>query len=325
MKLLIADYSTETRMLFKENMIRFGAEAVEEAANGEEAIQNIIRLDPDIVIVDAWLPKIDGLQVIRTVRRMGGAHLTRPQFIFINYEGQANLFAEASITGASYCITKPFNYTLMWERICMITEKLNTMANDPAPTMTAPTVPVSGEGECVPLDNRITPDARSSVSEPAYDYKTVGNSVAMLQLSLPQQTFSAQQQIPQTPVKTESLPTDDLESQVTQIIHQICVPAHIKGYQYLRTAILMAINNAEIINYVTKMLYPTVAKQYQTTSSRVERAIRHAIEVAWDRGDVDVLTSYFGYTIQNNRGKPTNSEFIAMIADNLRLRNKSAL
>jgi len=114
----------------------------------------------------------------------------------------------------------------------------------------------------------------------------------------------------------------DLETQVTKIIHQIGVPAHIKGYQYLRTAILMAIDDNDIINSVTKILYPSVAKQYSTTSSRVERAIRHAIEVAWDRGDIDTLNSYFGYTIQNNRGKPTNSEFIAMIADNLRLTNK---
>lgn len=126
-----------------------------------------------------------------------------------------------------------------------------------------------------------------------------------------------------------SLPADqthksavDLETQVTQIIHQIGVPAHIKGYQYLRTAILMTISDSEIINSVTKVLYPSVAKKYSTTTSRVERAIRHAIEVAWDRGDVDTLNSYFGYTIQNNRGKPTNSEFIAMIADNLRLKLK---
>ncbi len=115
----------------------------------------------------------------------------------------------------------------------------------------------------------------------------------------------------------------DLEAQVTKIIHQIGVPAHIKGYQYLRTAIIMAINDTDIINSVTKILYPTVAKQYNTTSSRVERAIRHAIEVAWDRGDLDVLNSFFGYTVQNSRGKPTNSEFIAMIADNLRLKNKT--
>ena len=115
-----------------------------------------------------------------------------------------------------------------------------------------------------------------------------------------------------------------LRMQVTEILHQIGVPAHIKGYHYLRDSIMMAIETPEIINAVTKQLYPSVAKQYSTTSSRVERAIRHAIEVAWDRGDVDVLNSYFGYTIHNTRGKPTNSEFIAMIADKLCLQMASA-
>ena len=115
----------------------------------------------------------------------------------------------------------------------------------------------------------------------------------------------------------------DIEAQVTKIIHEIGVPAHIKGYQYLRCAILMSIEDSDVINSVTKVLYPAVAKKYKTTTSRVERAIRHAIEVAWDRGDVDTLTSYFGYTIQNSRGKPTNSEFIAMISDNLRLKYKT--
>ncbi len=113
-----------------------------------------------------------------------------------------------------------------------------------------------------------------------------------------------------------------LAVQVTKIIHQIGVPAHIKGYQYLRDAILLAIEDEQIINAVTKRLYPSVAKQNGTTASRVERAIRHAIEVAWDRGDLDVLNSYFGYTIHNSRGKPTNSEFIAMIADKFRLQLK---
>ncbi len=112
----------------------------------------------------------------------------------------------------------------------------------------------------------------------------------------------------------------DLESQVTRIIHQVGIPAHIKGYQYLRYAIMMVIKDNRIINEVTKTLYPSVATEFNTTSSRVERAIRHAIEVAWDRGDVDIINSFFGYTVQNNKGKPTNSEFIAMIADNLRLK-----
>lgn len=116
----------------------------------------------------------------------------------------------------------------------------------------------------------------------------------------------------------------DLQVLVSEIMHQIGVPAHIKGYQYLRSAIIMSVNDGEIMNSVTKILYPAVAKEFSTTASRVERAIRHAIEVAWDRGDVDVLSSYFGYTIQNTRGKPTNSEFIAMISDRLRLKLKSS-
>ena len=123
-------------------------------------------------------------------------------------------------------------------------------------------------------------------------------------------------------VKNNCFSDSELELMVTEIIHQIGVPAHIKGYHYLREAILLSIKNSEIINSVTKLLYPTVAKNHSTTSSRVERAIRHAIEVAWDRGDIDVLNSYFGYTIQNDRGKPTNSEFIAMISDKLRLKLK---
>ena len=116
--------------------------------------------------------------------------------------------------------------------------------------------------------------------------------------------------------------TQNLESMVTDIIHEIGVPAHIKGYQYLREAIILTINDMEIINAVTKVLYPEVARKFNTTPSRVERAIRHAIEVAWDRGDIEVLQKFFGYTVSNIKGKPTNSEFIAMIADSLTLKRK---
>lgn len=125
------------------------------------------------------------------------------------------------------------------------------------------------------------------------------------------------------PTRNRAFP--DLELMVTEVIHQIGVPAHIKGYHYLRDSIIMAIEEPEIINSITKQLYPTVAKKHATTPSRVERAIRHAIEVAWDRGDVDVLNSYFGYTIHNDRGKPTNSEFVAMISDKLRLKLRVAV
>ena len=125
-----------------------------------------------------------------------------------------------------------------------------------------------------------------------------------------------------TPVRRGS--KTSIESLVTGIIHEIGVPAHIKGYQYLREAIIIAVNDMDVINAITKVLYPQVAKTFQTTPSRVERAIRHAIEVAWDRGDLDTLQRFFGYTVSNTKGKPTNSEFIALIADKLQLQLKSS-
>ena len=124
--------------------------------------------------------------------------------------------------------------------------------------------------------------------------------------------------------KSEKLSTEDIEALVTNMIHEVGVPAHIKGYSYLRTAIMLVLEDRQLIESITKLLYPTVAKKFSTSSSRVERAIRHAIEVAWDRGDTDTLNNLFGFTINQSKGKPTNSEFIAMISDKLRLKMKRA-
>ena len=118
---------------------------------------------------------------------------------------------------------------------------------------------------------------------------------------------------------------NNLDIKITEIMHHIGIPAHIKGYQYIRESIKLSVKNVEAINSITKVLYPTVARHFSTTPSRVERAIRHAIEVAWDRGDSDVLDSYFGATVYYERGKPTNSEFIAMLSDNLRLKYKNRI
>ena len=114
----------------------------------------------------------------------------------------------------------------------------------------------------------------------------------------------------------------NIESDVTEIIREIGIPAHIKGYQYIREGIIMAINDMNMLNYITKLLYPSIAKKYKTTSSSVERAIRHAIEVAWSRGKLEVIEDTFGYTVSAGKGKPTNSEFIALIAENLRIEYK---
>ncbi|MCD8145635.1 MAG: sporulation transcription factor Spo0A [Oscillospiraceae bacterium] len=163
---------------------------------------------------------------------------------------------------------------------------------------------------------------------------TVGRSAAVNQcvdrgcdyyMMKPCKLSSLPQRIRMVMLPSEEQETEagqNLEAEITAIIHEIGVPAHIKGYQYLREAILLAANDMEVINAVTKVLYPAVAKKFGTTASRVERAIRHAIEVAWDRGDLETLQKYFGYTVSNTKGKPTNSEFIAMIADRLQLAQK---
>ncbi len=146
---------------------------------------------------------------------------------------------------------------------------------------------------------------------------------AALAARIRQLTGAGKTQSPASGAIKISRQEQSIESVVTEIIHEIGIPAHIKGYQYLREAIILTVNDMDVINAVTKVLYPAVAKRFGTTPSRVERAIRHAIEVAWDRGDVEVLQKFFGYTVSGVKGKPTNSEFIAMIADRLYLQQKS--
>ena len=253
-KILIADESTVSRSTLREGLARAGYRNVEEAANGEDALHKITHSHPDVVLMDVWLSKLDGIGVLRSCRSLDFGREKKPAFIIISSVSNQSVFIQATEAGADLCLLKPVNLPSLCEHI------------------------------------------RTLLRQRAQDIPA-----------------AAMQAADRTP---------DMETQVTQIIHQIGVPAHIKGFQYLRTAIMLTINDSDVINSVTKVLYPSVAKKYQTTTSRVERAIRHAIEVAWDRGDVDTLNSYFGYTIQNNRGKPTNSEFIAMIADNLRLKYK---
>ncbi len=253
-KILIADESPATRANLRDGLMRAGYQFVEEATNGEDAVAKITHASPDVVLLDVWLSKLDGIGVLRNCRAMTPESGKLPIFIVVSSVSNQNIFIQATEAGADLCLLKPVNVSSLSEHIQSL--------------------------------------------------------LAHRQKDIP---AAAMQEVEKGP---------DIESQVTQIIHQIGVPAHIKGYQYLRTAILLTVKDSDIINSVTKVLYPSVAKKYSTTTSRVERAIRHAIEVAWDRGDVDTLNSYFGYTIQNNRGKPTNSEFIAMIADNLRLKYK---
>ena len=147
----------------------------------------------------------------------------------------------------------------------------------------------------------------------------VVNRIKMIKHREKRKSFQIRKAVPYE--SQEQLMKRNLESLVTDMIHEIGIPAHIKGYQYLRDAIIMSVNDIEMLNSITKILYPTIAKKYQTTASRVERAIRHAIEVSWSRGKMDTIDALFGYTINNGKGKPTTSEFIALIADKIRLEN----
>ena len=253
-KILIADESPAGRNALREGLLLAGYTNIEEASNGEDAFVKITRFRPEIVLIDVWLSKLDGIGVLRNCHNWDWGQDKEPSFIITSSVSNQNMFIQATEVGAELCLLKPVNLNSLCEHIQSI--------------------------------------------------------VARRRAAIPAAAMQVEEK------------TADIETQVTQIIHQIGVPAHIKGYQYLRTAILLTVKDSDVINSVTKVLYPSVAKKYATTTSRVERAIRHAIEVAWDRGDVDTLNSYFGYTIQNNRGKPTNSEFIAMIADNLRLKYK---
>lgn len=229
------------------------------ANNGVEAVRMIREKQPDVVLLDVIMPKLDGLGVLEelcsdeTIKK-------RPEYIMLSAVGKETITENAFNLGAEYYVLKPFDNKALLKRIRSCyndhTKKTNLIRN-----------------------NRM---------------------------------FDTKQQI--QPVSDRTL-----EVEITGIIHEIGVPAHIKGYQYIRDAILMSINDREMINSITKVLYPTISKKYQTTPSRVERAIRHSIEVAWMRGNPDTIEEYFGYTVSDGKGKPTNSEFIALIADKLRL------
>lgn len=231
---------------------------VGKASNGEEMCQIIKNSEPDVVLLDLIMPKMDGFHVMEEVVKNKNLRKI-PQFIIVTAIGQEKITEEAFRRGASYYIMKPFDNETVLRQI-----------------------------KNVPQRNSFDIERIKTTSTPMINH-----------------------------IKEENL-----ESRVTSMIHDIGIPAHIKGYHYLRDSIMMAVEDMDVLNAITKILYPTVAKTHKTTSSRVERAIRHAIEVAWSRGNIDVLDKLFGYTVSTGKGKPTNSEFIAMVADTIRLEQK---
>ena len=239
------------------------------AKDGNEALDMIPNLMPDVVLLDVIMPHLDGIGVLEKINMIKLAK--KPICIMLSAVGQDKITRRAIELGAEYYLVKPFDIDLLITRIRELKNYKPTQSNN-----------------CISRD--------MSMQKPQYIDISNSNN------------------------KSE----ENLEALVTNVIHEVGVPAHIKGYQYLREAIIMVVNDIDVINQITKSLYPKIAEKFTTTPSRVERAIRHAIEVAWRRGQQEAVESIFGYTISASKGKPTNSEFIAMIADKLRLELKSA-
>lgn len=237
------------------------------AKDGEEAVDMITNIMPDVVLLDVIMPHLDGIGVLEKISILKSNK--KPICIMLSAVGQDKITQNAINLGAEYYVVKPFDIELLIKRI---RELKNFKPN-----------------------------------------QNVNNFIG-------RETKTQYVDIPENGEKSQ----ENLEALVTNIIHEVGVPAHIKGYQYLREAIIMVVNDIDVINQITKSLYPKIAYRFNTTPSRVERAIRHAIEVAWGRGDQKTVEKIFGYTISAAKGKPTNSEFIAMIADKLRLELKSA-
>ena len=236
------------------------------AKDGEEAIDMITNIAPDVVLLDVIMPHLDGIGVLENINMIKSDK--KPTCIMLSAVGQDNITQRAISLGAEYYVVKPFDIELLIKRIRQLK-----------------------------------------------DFKPSQNSNNFISREIKNQYIE---------LNNNSDEEKNLEALVTNIIHEVGVPAHIKGYQYLREAIIMVVKDIDVINQITKSLYPQIAYKFNTTPSRVERAIRHAIEVAWGRGDQKTVENIFGYTISAAKGKPTNSEFIAMIADKLRLELKSA-
>ncbi len=247
-KVLIGDDSVEYGIACASTLRGQGMYVMTRPKDGTALLETIKSDAPDVVVMDAILPHMDAIELMKKVQASGGK---RPQFLVPRAYDNPVIGKQVMQGGAAYIMLKPFEISALGERITSLTQGGMTGRNAPG--------------------------------------------------------------------------TENMEIVVTDVIHQLGVPAHIKGYHYLREAILSSIEDPELLESVTKLLYPTVAKRFDTTSSRVERAIRHAIEIAWDRGNLDTLNAFFGYTVNTCKGKPTNSEFIALITDKLRLQHRVAM
>ncbi|MBO5485106.1 MAG: sporulation transcription factor Spo0A [Lachnospiraceae bacterium] len=281
LRVIIADNNVQDRESKAKAMEDMGIDVILATGDGRKALDAIQKKKPDIVVLDMILPGIDGIGILEEISCRNTK--AKPVIIIETALRMSNLVEEALRYGADYYMMKPISNRMLIKRMKQMAERREIMQK--------------AEEQNAAMDK----------------------SREVLRLNKQQMQKDELLTVNATGMRNGYSYSGDLEMDVTNILLEIGIPAHIKGYQYIREGIIMSFYDRNMLHYITKYLYPAIAKKYKTTSSSVERTIRHAIEVAWRRGNLETLEEVFGNTICAGKGKPTNSEFMALLTDKLRL------
>jgi len=299
LKVVLADNNVQDRETRTKAIEEAGMQVVFSTGDGKKALDAIYREQPDIVVMDMILPGLDGIGILEEIEKVDMLH--RPVTMIVTALKASQMVSRALQRGAGYYMMKPISNKVFGERLQQIAEEMKENSTK--------------------QDNLTKSEQEYAVTE----YAAVEESMTIRNREAGRRdNVVAIETNPPCPERKQGFPhssrySGDLEKDVTNVLLEIGIPAHIKGYQYIRQGIIMSFNDRSMLQYITKYLYPAIAKKNKTTSSSVERTIRHAIEVAWRRGSMDVLEDIFGNTVCAGKGKPTNSEFLALLTDRFRL------
>jgi two-component system response regulator (stage 0 sporulation protein A) len=294
LRAVLADSNVQDRESRAKAMEEAGIRVLFSTGDGKKALDAIEREQPDIVVMDMILPGLDGMGILEELNQRNMQHL--PMIVIVTALKMSHLVEDALHHGADYYMMKPISNRVFVKRLLQLSE---------------------GAEEGGAQSTAVLPDVTAGIER---DYAATREMAGSREITLGSGAGGNLPQYKQDSMSSKGYQcSGDLEKDVTNILLEIGIPAHIKGYQYIREGIILACHDRNMLQYVTKFLYPAIAKKYKTTSSSVERTIRHAIEVAWRRGNMEVLEEIFGNTISAGKGKPTNSEFLALLTDKLRL------
>ncbi len=299
LSVILADNNLQDRESREKAMNESGFHVVFSTGDGKKALDAILREHPDLVVMDMILPGLDGMGILEEISHtdMPG----RPMVVIVTALKMSHLVEEALQNGADYYMMKPISNRVLIRRLQQVAEGRR-------------------------MENMRKIPARQSEHGPEADYAATQEFVSGREATVVELQPKRSQPIrEQSTVHSACHYSGDLEMDVTNLLLEIGIPAHIKGYQYIREGIMMSFYDRSMLQYITKYLYPSIAQKYKTTSSSVERTMRHAIEVAWRRGNMEVLEEVFGNTVCAGKGKPTNSEFMALLTDKFRLEYRTKI